>query len=226
MHATESPIPASFSHQRGSGQGIQVPASTQPPIAPSQQAHVGLRRAYRRRFPACHANGPVLYTKCLRFARALGRSWSSPLDDDDLVSAAGLGLTRATKYYQPQLGALDTYAFYYVRSCVLVAHKRQVRWLSFAVNAQEAVARTEEERGASWDGEAGRRHATALCTEAHIALKQALPTLPEKLQDVLRLRYLSGCTVTEIAQHFGRSRAHIHRDLSLSLALMRHTLES
>jgi RNA polymerase sigma-B factor len=60
-------------------------------------------------------------------------------------------------------------------------------------------------------------------TEDHQVLGEALQTLPEREQDILRLRFVDGLTQSQIADRIGVSQMHVSRLLTASIAHLRES---
>jgi RNA polymerase sigma-B factor len=63
-------------------------------------------------------------------------------------------------------------------------------------------------------------------TEDHQVLEEALKTLPEREQVILRLRFVDGLTQSEIADRIGVSQMHVSRLLTASIAHLRESFAS
>jgi RNA polymerase sigma-B factor len=60
-------------------------------------------------------------------------------------------------------------------------------------------------------------------SEDHQVLEEALQTLPEREQLILRLRFVDGLTQSEIADRIGVSQMHVSRLLAASIAQLRES---
>jgi RNA polymerase sigma-B factor len=63
-------------------------------------------------------------------------------------------------------------------------------------------------------------------SEDHQVLEEALQTLPDREQMILRLRFVDGLTQSEIADRIGVSQMHVSRLLTASIAHLRESFTS
>lgn len=141
---------------------------------------------------------------------------ASDTDREDLESAGLLGLWKATGGYDPARGVkFSTLAARYIltemqKTRRMLERQRRFSPLSLEAPASESVSRPLVDLLP--DDEPGPE-SLALSGDRRRRLWAAVETLPEEDQQLIRLYYIEGLTIQDIAKGTGENRSSLHRRL-------------
>jgi len=111
------------------------------------------------------------------------------MDYDDLISEGYVGYLMALRDYDPTKSSLCTWAYLKMRGRILNHLHRK--------GPKDATTAEIEPTGDHLD------------YDDRVALRTALASLPERLQEVLRMHYFEGKSYSEIGQQIGKCKGTV-----------------
>lgn len=135
-----------------------------------------------------------IFRDLLPMIKSIAGRYSSCAEYDDLIQTGAIGLLKAIRAFDPNAGAkLTTYAFSMIKG--EIRHSLRADGNCSTLRDPEALpAPDENER-----------------TEARLFIAQLLQSLPQREAELIRARYLLGCTQRETAARLGLSQAHVSK---------------
>lgn len=156
---------------------------------------------------------------CTRYAwlvRWWARRCRGLLPREDLLQEGYLGLLRAAERYDPDRGAkFSTYAGWWIHQRMARAQVDKPYMVRVPIGNLRARRNRRRVVSLHAEGHDGHTLGDVLAAPAdamlHLETDELLARLPEREALVLRLRYLEGHTLQEVAKVFGRSRERIRQ---------------
>jgi RNA polymerase sigma factor (sigma-70 family) len=142
------------------------------------------------------------------------------LDHDERESIAQLAAVEAVDAYDPRAGSLGSILTLYIKGHLRSLRRRNAVADTFSdlspIDAESFLGTSTPSSGENSDN--------AVFPLNHTGLRRAYTELPPRFQEVLRLRYLEGCTTGQIADRLFLSGHHVRRLEAEALRILREQL--
>lgn len=126
-------------------------------------------------------------------------------DAEDLTSEVFLYCYRNFENYDPEKGSITTWLYLIVNSRLKNHYRDHVSYVDF-----ETISETMHDQGIDLDE-------SVYIEQLHSALMQAIQSLPERQQTIIKMRYFQNCSSDEIGKKLGLSPGNVRVLLSRAL---------